>query len=156
MSLAATDSIGYKTIIWMLDSRDWINPGVDVITERVLKLTGPGDIILMHASDSCKQTDQALPAIIQGLRERGYEFVTLDELLLLGEPIIPTLAPFETDPAGTDAAPAGTDALPTTPDAALPPEQDGLQPPAGSSPARPRRRRRSGNARARPDRADAA
>lgn len=116
VSLAATDSIGYKTIIWSVDSRDWMNPGVDVITERVLKLTGPGDIILMHASDSCKQTDQALPAIIAGLRERGFEFVTLDELLELGEPIIPTLAPVEAAPD----APAATSA----PAAALPPKQE--------------------------------
>ena len=41
----------------------------------------PGDIILMHASDSSKQIVDALPQIIEGLRAKGYQFVTVSELL---------------------------------------------------------------------------
>jgi peptidoglycan/xylan/chitin deacetylase (PgdA/CDA1 family) len=36
---------------------------------------------LMHASDSSKQTHEALPVIIDQLRAKGYEFVTVSELL---------------------------------------------------------------------------
>lgn len=71
----------YKVIQWNTDSRDWMNPGVEAIKSRVLTKAVPGDIILMHASDSCKQTHLALPAIIDGLREKGYQFVTVSELL---------------------------------------------------------------------------
>ncbi|WP_374713702.1 polysaccharide deacetylase family sporulation protein PdaB [Symbiobacterium terraclitae] len=80
-SVQAAKDLGYATVIWSVDSLDWKNPGVDHIINRTVKLTHPGAIILMHASDSCKQTDQALPAIIKSLREQGYRFVLLDELI---------------------------------------------------------------------------
>ncbi len=85
--------MGYEVIQWSTDSLDWMNPGVGNIVGRVLRLAHPGDIILMHASDSCKQTVEALPAVIAGLREKGFELVTVSELLTLGEPRreIPTL-----------------------------------------------------------------
>lgn len=94
-SILAARSIGYETVIWDVDSLDWKNPGVDAIRERVLRRVQPGSIILMHASDSCKQTDQALPGIIEGLRQQGFEIVKLSELLKLGPPVIPTLAPVD-------------------------------------------------------------
>jgi peptidoglycan-N-acetylglucosamine deacetylase len=73
--------MGYTVVIWSLDSLDWLNPGVQKIVDRVLTRVKPGDVILMHASDTCKQTDQALPAIIQGLRGQGLSIVTLGALL---------------------------------------------------------------------------
>jgi peptidoglycan/xylan/chitin deacetylase (PgdA/CDA1 family) len=39
----------------------------------------------MHASDSAKQTHLALPRIIDGLRDKGYTFVTVSELLHMTE-----------------------------------------------------------------------
>lgn len=74
-------AMGYTVIQWDTDSLDWKNPGVDVIVNRVLTKAHPGDIILLHASDSCKQTDAALPQIIDGLRGKGYEFATVSELI---------------------------------------------------------------------------
>ncbi|WP_018131489.1 polysaccharide deacetylase family sporulation protein PdaB [Effusibacillus pohliae] len=74
-------SMGYTVIQWDTDSLDWKNPGVDTIVNRVLSKAHPGDIILLHASDSCKQTAEALPRIIDGLRAKGYEFVTVSELI---------------------------------------------------------------------------
>ena len=79
--LRIADELNYTVIQWDTDSLDWMNPGVDKIVERVLKKAHNGDIILMHASDSCKQTHLALPAIIDGLRKQGYEFVTVSELI---------------------------------------------------------------------------
>jgi peptidoglycan/xylan/chitin deacetylase (PgdA/CDA1 family) len=35
----------------------------------------------MHASDTCKQTTEALPTVISNLKSQGYEFVTVSELL---------------------------------------------------------------------------
>lgn len=83
VSLEVTAESGYRTIIWSLDSLDWKNPGVQAIIERLLTRVKPGDIILMHASDTCQQTDSALPQVIEGIRAQGYDFVTVSEILRL-------------------------------------------------------------------------
>ena len=79
--LEIADQLGYTVIQWDTDSRDWMNPGVDQIVSRVLKQAHPGDIILFHASDSCEQTHEALPIIIDKLKQQGYEFVTVSQLI---------------------------------------------------------------------------
>jgi polysaccharide deacetylase family sporulation protein PdaB len=76
---------GYTVITWGTDSLDWKNPGVDAIVKRVLDRAHNGDVVLLHASDTCKQTHLALPAIIQGLRDRGFTLLTLDELVILSK-----------------------------------------------------------------------
>ncbi len=73
--------MGYTVIQWNTDSLDWKNQGVEYMVSRVLTRAVPGDIILMHASDSAKQTASALPQIIDGLRAKGYQFVTVSELI---------------------------------------------------------------------------
>ena len=35
----------------------------------------------MHASDTCKQTHEALPVVIKNLKQQGYKFVTVSELI---------------------------------------------------------------------------
>ncbi|GEO26765.1 polysaccharide deacetylase family sporulation protein PdaB [Alicyclobacillus acidoterrestris] len=75
------NSMGYTVIQWNTDSLDWMNPGTKNIVNRVTKRAVPGDIILMHASDSSKQIVEALPQIIDQLRKDGYQFVTVSELL---------------------------------------------------------------------------
>ncbi len=79
--MEAIQECHYKAIQWGTDSLDWMNPGVPVIVERVNRRVHPGDIILMHASDTCKQTAQALPEVISIIRGQGYEIVTVSELL---------------------------------------------------------------------------
>lgn len=80
-SLKATDELGYKTIIWNVDSLDWKNPGRDVIVDRVMKRIKPGAIILMHASDTPVQTAEALPILLQKIKAEGYQIITVGELL---------------------------------------------------------------------------
>ncbi len=80
-SVQGAKDLGYATVIWSVDSLDWMNPGVDAIIRRTTTLIHPGAIILMHASDSCKQTDLALPTVLKTLREQGYKFVHLDQLI---------------------------------------------------------------------------
>ena len=79
--ITVAKDLGYSVVIWGTDSIDWKNPGVDFIIRRVLTKARKGDIILMHASDTCRQTHLTLPTIISGLKERGFELVTLSELL---------------------------------------------------------------------------
>lgn len=81
--IEAIHESNYEAIQWGTDSLDWMNPGVGSIIERVSKKVHPGDIILMHASDTCKQTTEALPAVINNLKNQGYEFITVSELLAL-------------------------------------------------------------------------
>lgn len=73
--------MGYHVIQWDTDSLDWTNPGVNRIVNRVLSRVHPGDIILMHASDTCKQTTAALPRIIERLRKKGYQFVKISTMI---------------------------------------------------------------------------
>ncbi|MEQ8200785.1 MAG: polysaccharide deacetylase family sporulation protein PdaB [Syntrophomonadaceae bacterium] len=79
--IEAAHEVNYEVIQWSVDSLDWMNPGVNSIVDRVSKKVHPGAIILMHASDTCKQTTEALPMVINNLRGQGYEFVTVSELL---------------------------------------------------------------------------
>jgi len=79
--LQIANHMGYSVIQWDTDSKDWMNPGTETIIKNVLSKAHPGDIVLMHASDSCKETHLALPVIIDKLREQGYEFVTVSELI---------------------------------------------------------------------------
>jgi polysaccharide deacetylase family sporulation protein PdaB len=79
--IEAAHECKYEVIQWSVDSLDWMNPGVNSIIERVTNKVHPGAIILMHASDTCKQTTEALPVIINNLKSQGYEFVTVSELL---------------------------------------------------------------------------
>lgn len=82
--LSIADSLNYTVIQWDTDSQDWKNIGVDKIVDRVVSKAHPGDIVLLHASDSSKQTHEALPRIIDQLASKGYEFVTVTDLLSQG------------------------------------------------------------------------
>lgn len=56
----------------------------DAIVEHVLERVQPGSIILLHVMPQSRvESRKALPAIIQGLKERGYDFVTVSDLLAL-------------------------------------------------------------------------
>lgn len=75
------DSIGYTIVHWGIDSNDWKNPGVEKITNNVLNGIESGDIVLLHASDSAKQTGAALPKILLELKKSRYSFVTVGDLI---------------------------------------------------------------------------
>jgi peptidoglycan/xylan/chitin deacetylase (PgdA/CDA1 family) len=69
-------------VLWSADTDDYLQPGVPVIVQRALAGAHPGAIILMHdAGGTRTQTIAALPAIIEGLRARGYRLVTVPQLL---------------------------------------------------------------------------
>lgn len=83
--LKAANEINYTVIQWHTDSLDWFKDrSSDQIAQRVLKGVHPGDIILMHSSDVCDRTPEALPIILEGLKEKGYKLVTVSQLLQYG------------------------------------------------------------------------
>ncbi|GGA51868.1 polysaccharide deacetylase family sporulation protein PdaB [Paenibacillus physcomitrellae] len=79
--LRIADGMGYTVIQWDTDSQDYMNKGAEDIVNRVVSKAHPGDIVLLHASDIAKYTEEALPAIIDELRAKGYEFVSVSDLL---------------------------------------------------------------------------
>ncbi|MCM3324190.1 polysaccharide deacetylase family sporulation protein PdaB [Cytobacillus kochii] len=79
-TLAAAKQLGYTVVHWSLDSKDWTNPGTDKIIQKVLEAEN-GEIVLMHASDSVKQTSKALPSIINGFKKEQLELVTISEMM---------------------------------------------------------------------------
>jgi peptidoglycan/xylan/chitin deacetylase (PgdA/CDA1 family) len=73
-----------QTISWDVEPESYREIATDAeqVVEHVLQETQPGSIILLHVMyRSREQSRAALPAIIQGLRAKGYRFVTVSELL---------------------------------------------------------------------------
>lgn len=79
--LKVADKMNHTIVQWSINPNDWKNPGVDQITESVVSKAKGGDIVLLHASDSVKQTRDALEGIIQQLKQDGYTFTTVGELI---------------------------------------------------------------------------
>lgn len=73
---------GYYTIQWDVDSLDWKDYGVDSIIKTVTehKHLGNGSIILCH--NGAKYTAEALDTMITTLKDKGYTFVPLSELII--------------------------------------------------------------------------
>lgn len=83
--IEATKETKYHCIQWDVDSLDWKDYGVDSIVNTVVnhKHLGNGSIILMH--NGAKYTKDALPAVIEGLQNKGYEIVPISQLIYTGE-----------------------------------------------------------------------
>jgi peptidoglycan/xylan/chitin deacetylase (PgdA/CDA1 family) len=80
--IGAARSLGLASILWDVDPSDYTLPGVAAIEQRVLAQARPGSIILSHDGGGPRQeTLEADPHIIGKLRQRGYRFVTVPQLL---------------------------------------------------------------------------
>jgi peptidoglycan/xylan/chitin deacetylase (PgdA/CDA1 family) len=83
----AVSSDGMRMVTWDVSAGDWATTDADLVARRVLAKVRPGSIILLHdGSDGNVGADrsvilQALPKILDGLRDRGLVPVTLDKLL---------------------------------------------------------------------------
>lgn len=67
------------TIQWDVDTLDWKDLSAMAMSQRVLSQVKNGSIVLMH--NDGKNTAQALPIIIEGLKNKGYSFKTIGELI---------------------------------------------------------------------------
>lgn len=76
--------LGQETVIWAIDSLDWIERDPEKIARRVVAGAFPGAIILLHASDSAPATPEALPLIFRELGAMSYRLVPLSDLTLYG------------------------------------------------------------------------
>jgi peptidoglycan-N-acetylglucosamine deacetylase len=80
--ISEASAMGFDTIQWDVDPRDWSRPGTGAIYSIVVNNAGNGSIILQHdGGGNRSQTIAALPQEIATLRRRGYQFVTIPQLL---------------------------------------------------------------------------
>jgi peptidoglycan-N-acetylglucosamine deacetylase len=72
-----------KTIMWDVEPDTYFAGNANLIINNVLENTKPGSIILLHplCKNECEADREALPKIISGLKEKGYIFVTISELM---------------------------------------------------------------------------
>ncbi len=79
-TILALEGEGFIPVKWSLDSKDWKGYDAQKLAQEVLSKVKNGDIIMFQ--NNMEQTPKALAAIILGLRERGFNIVTLSEMLL--------------------------------------------------------------------------
>jgi peptidoglycan/xylan/chitin deacetylase (PgdA/CDA1 family) len=86
--IAIANQAGYVPVRWTVDTLGWEGTAghisAAVVASRVLAAAQPGEIVLMHVGsnpdDHTTFDADALPAVISGLRAKGYSFVTLAAL----------------------------------------------------------------------------
>ena len=77
---------GRTTVTWDVEPESFpeIDGNAERITAHVLQRARPGSIILLHVMfRSRAESRRAVPAIVAGLRARGYGFATVSELMAL-------------------------------------------------------------------------
>lgn len=82
-SIEAAESTHHKCIQWDVDSVDWKEKGLDIEYNRVIKKAKPGSIILFH--NDAKFTPENLPRILEKLKNEGYKFVKVSDLIYKDE-----------------------------------------------------------------------
>ncbi len=83
VALAASRE-GHSVLLWSnIGAPDFPFPGKDELARRLGSMAFPGAILMLHAN--LADTAEALPLVISTLRDRGFEFATIDELP--GEPL---------------------------------------------------------------------
>ncbi|MGA8942905.1 MAG: polysaccharide deacetylase family protein [Thermoactinomyces sp.] len=77
------NQMGISIVGWNIDTWDWkAGRTPRQVTQAVLQNLSPGSIVLKHSGGGDRSaTVQALPKIIESLQQKGYEFVTVNELL---------------------------------------------------------------------------
>ncbi len=74
--------LGYTVVLWSVDTRDWAHRSADSICRTVMENVTSGDIILCHDFISGEShTAEALSVLVPKLKEEGYSFVTVSQLI---------------------------------------------------------------------------
>ena len=80
-TITTTESAQMYCIQWSVDSLDWKdNATPDSICKRVVSKVKNGSIVLFH--NDAEHTPEALPTILKCLKDEGYEFVFIEDLIL--------------------------------------------------------------------------
>lgn len=82
-SLALSQELGYTNVFWSMAYKDWETDkqkGADYAYNQIMKRIHPGSIMLLHSVSS--DNAGALGRVIDDCRKQGYEFKSLDELMM--------------------------------------------------------------------------
>lgn len=66
-------------VLWTVDPKDWCSDNVACITDKIVTKAGENDIILLH--DYYESSVTAALKVVDSLQKKGYEFVTVEEIL---------------------------------------------------------------------------
>ena len=88
-TIATVNAYGYLPVRWTVDTLGWKGSSggitAQIVADRVLARLQPGEIVLMHIGsnpdDGTTLDADALPGMIERIRQAGYGFTTLDALL---------------------------------------------------------------------------
>ena len=101
-ALDAVVAAGLLAIQWDLSTGDPApTQSAEAIANEIIRHARPGSIIIAHANGRGVHTAAALPLAIPALRAKGYQFVTVSELLAAGKPVISDTC-YDTKPGDTD------------------------------------------------------
>jgi len=81
--------LGYNVVLWSLNSKDWVTFDARRIVNVISRRIKNGDILLFHDSGGVfkteggdrSQTVAAIPLLVRELDKKGFEFVTVDQLV---------------------------------------------------------------------------
>jgi probable sporulation protein (polysaccharide deacetylase family) len=76
--VSSAESLGYKVIMWSIDTIDWNTKDYRKILQRLESKHHNGAIVLMHPT---KVTIAALPQMVENLKGHGYEITTVSDVI---------------------------------------------------------------------------
>ncbi len=72
---------GYRPVMWSVVPVDWVCPGPERVTQRILQQTRNGSILVLHDGFyGGQEVAQTARQFLPQLRRQGYQFVTIDHL----------------------------------------------------------------------------
>jgi peptidoglycan-N-acetylglucosamine deacetylase len=77
LSMAAQE--GYRMILWNVFPKDHARPSPEKIYDRIMASAADGGVVLLHSG--VEETLQVLPRVIKDLRAKGFQFLTVSEML---------------------------------------------------------------------------
>lgn len=103
-SLKAVNDAGMLAVQWDISTGDaWRGQTAQRIAQTVLQRVKPGSILLAHGNGRGWHTAAGLKELIPPLKQQGFQFVTVGELLQAGEPVIEERC-YDARPGDTDRA----------------------------------------------------
>jgi len=71
----------YRPVMWSVVPEDWTEPGVTIVTDRILRQVQNGSLIVLHdGAYGGRYVAQITAQVIPRLQERGFAFVTVEQL----------------------------------------------------------------------------
>lgn len=101
-SLQAVSDAGLIAIQWDVATGDPSpHQSARAVAGTMIRNARPGSIVILHANGRGYHTAEALPMAIPALKVKGFEFVTVSELLAAGKPVV-TETCYDVRPGDTD------------------------------------------------------